>query len=111
MKKILAVIVVGVLAAGLAKAIDLVDVPNESGPAQTKICVNSNNVILEAFATEVASSNATITALNVARTCAGTTNGLSFTPRYVGDLLINTTSNLIWVATTATTNGWVVLSN
>jgi len=35
----------------------------------------------------------------------------AFTPAFVGQALIATVSNLVWIAGDATTNGWIQLSN
>ena len=35
----------------------------------------------------------------------------AFTPAFVGQTLIATVSNLVWIAGDATTNGWILITN
>jgi hypothetical protein len=94
------------------RAVTLLDVENAAGPGRIKQIIATNNVLLSNTVVAIASTDATLRVLFTARTCAGATNGAYYTSRYVGDILINTTSNMVWIASTSgTTNAWTLLSN
>ena len=95
-------------------ALDLLDIPNEAGPAKVKELCIANNALLEADAVTQASTNAALLALFTARSFS-TTGALAvistaYTPRYLGDTLYNVTSNRVWFAKALTTNDWILLN-
>lgn len=110
-----ALAIVSVLAiASIAVAVDLWDVPNEAASGQIKSCINSNNVTLEAAFTAQGTTNAGVITLITARSF--TTTGelavicTAYTPRFLGDMLYNVTSNCVWFAKATTTNDWILLN-
>jgi len=96
-------LVVGIVIVG--NALTLTDIPNEGSISKIKEVVNANNTLIEADST-------TLTGYFTAQTDTNTlADSTDWTPRFVGDTLIGTVSNLVYVSKGTTTNDWIQVSN
>lgn len=65
--------------------------------------VDAVEVVANAAVAKASAAQVTTSAAEIATT--------AFTPAFVGQTLIATVSNLVWIAEDATTNGWIQISN
>ena len=75
----------------------------EAAVATAQTDIDAVEVVAAAAVGKAAAAQVTTSAAEIVTT--------AYTPAFVGQLLIATKSNLVWVAEAATTNGWILLTN
>lgn len=75
----------------------------EADVAVAQADLDAVEIVAAAAVAKAAAAQVTTSAAEIATT--------AFTPAFVGQTLIATVSNLVWIAEDATTNGWIQISN
>lgn len=75
----------------------------ESRGAVLEAEMDAVEIVAAAAVAKATAAQVTTSAAEIATT--------AFTPAFVGQTLVATVSNLVWIAGNATTNGWILITN
>jgi len=78
----------------------------DNSPKKQKEVINANNTLAETAVNANLATGASNLALFTAQSGATVTT-TAFTPRYLGDVLVDTADSDVWISKGITTNDWV----